>query len=146
PRLGRRLKDVVFAQQSEAAQSALQETALTQSALFALEYALASLWMHWGIRPAAMIGHSVGEFVAATLAGVFPLEDALNLIATRGQLMQRLPSGTMLSVRLPVAAVASRLPPGTTVASVNAPDLCVVSGHAPAIEQLRRELAGEGVA
>src|SRR5690606_34357928 len=107
-RLGRRLKDVVFAQQSEAAQSALQETALTQSALFALEYALASLWMHWGIRPAAMIGHSVGEFVAATLAGVFPLEDALNLIATRGQLMQRLPSGTMLSVRLPVAAVASR--------------------------------------
>ena len=145
PQLGRSLKSVVFAEQSAAAEAALQETALTQTALFTLEYALASLWMHWGIRPVAMIGHSVGEFVAATLAGVFSLEDALHLVATRGQLMQSLPAGTMLSVRSPAASVASRLAPGTALASINAPELCVVSGPTPDIERLQRELARDGI-
>lgn len=144
PKLGRSLKEIVFAEEGESARRALQETAFTQSGLFALEYALALQWMHWGINPTALIGHSVGEFVAATIAGVFSLEDALILIATRGQLMQALPSGIMLSVRLPAASVASRLPAGTAIASVNSPDLCVVAGPAPEIDGLRLELEREG--
>jgi amino acid adenylation domain-containing protein len=146
PRLGRSLKEIVFAEEGESAQRALQETTFTQSGLFALEYALALQWMHWGINPTALIGHSVGEFVAATIAGVFSLEDALTLIATRGQLMQALPPGVMLSVRLPSASVAPRLRRGTAIASVNSPDLCVVAGPAQDIDVLRMDLEREGAA
>ena len=74
------------------------QTRFTQPALFVIEYALARLWMSWGIKPAAMIGHSVGEYVAACLSGVFTLEDALSLVARRGALVQAQPGGAMLSV------------------------------------------------
>ncbi|PMB37540.1 polyketide synthase, partial [Fischerella thermalis CCMEE 5319] len=76
----------------ETASQQLQQTAFTQSALFVTEYALAQLFMSWGVRPEAMIGHSIGEYVAATIAGVFSVEDALKIVAKRGQLMQQLPS------------------------------------------------------
>ena len=80
-------------------QDELTQTAITQPALFVTSYALAKLWEHWGVEPDAMIGHSLGEYVAACLAGVFTRDDALTLVARRARLMQELPSGAMLAVR-----------------------------------------------
>ena len=106
----------------------LRQTELAQPALFAIEYALAKLWMRWGVQPQAMIGHSVGELVAACLAQVFSLEDALAIIAARGRLIQQLPPGVMLAVRLPEEQVVSMLGEDLSLAAMNAPSLCVVSG------------------
>ncbi|HEX5493584.1 MAG TPA: type I polyketide synthase, partial [Mycobacteriales bacterium] len=122
----------------------LDETEITQPALFAVEYALAQLWYDWGVRPRALIGHSLGEYVAACLAGVFTLRDALTLVARRGQLMQRVAKGVMLSVQLPERDLGV-LPEGFSVAAVNGPDLCVVSGPDPGLRTLEREFASRGV-
>jgi amino acid adenylation domain-containing protein len=126
--------------------TALLPTAVMQPATFAIEYALARLWMSCGIVPAAMIGHSVGEFVAATLAGVFELRDAIRLVARRGALMQAQPEGGMLSVRLALAEVQSRLPAELSVAAENAPSACVVSGDSQAIARFQAELEADGIA
>lgn len=124
----------------------LEATALAQPLLFAVEYALARLLESWGVRPAAMIGHSVGEYVAACLAGVFPLEAALRLVAARGRLMQRQPAGAMLAVPTSeeeLLPLISRH--GLELAAVNAPASCVASGPEPAVEALEQELEAEGV-
>src|SRR6185295_15872296 len=114
PHLGLDLRDLLYpeSEQAEEAGKRLAQTFITQPALFVIEYALARLWMEWGIRPEAMIGHSVGEYVAACLAGVLSLEDALTLIAHRGRLMQELPVGAMLSVPLSEAQVQPLLGEG----------------------------------
>ncbi|MEL6813706.1 MAG: SDR family oxidoreductase [Cyanobacteria bacterium J06598_3] len=119
----------------------LSQTAFTQPALFMVEYALAQLWMSWGIRPQAMVGHSIGEYVAACLAGVFSLEDALRLVATRGQLMQSLPAGSMLAIAQTVNEVQDLLKdyPAISLATVNGPS-CVVSGPTDQIEALQHDL------
>ena len=106
----------------------MTDTIIAQPAIFTVEYALAQLWMSWGVRPQAMLGHSIGEFVAACMAGVFSLEDALALVAARGRMMQELPAGGMLSVRLPEAELRSRLNGHLSLAAVNSPSLCVVAG------------------
>lgn len=124
----------------------LTQTALAQPALFVIEYALARLWMRWGVRPQAMFGHSVGEFVAACLAGVFSLEDALAIVAERGRLMQQLPPGAMVSVRLGEAEVTPLLNGELSVAATNGPRLSVVAGPLPAIEKLECQLSAQGVA
>lgn len=124
---------------------ALLPTSVMQPAIFAIEYSLARWWMAQGLQPAAMVGHSVGEFVAATLAGVFALEDALRLVARRGQLMQAQPAGAMLSVRLPLDALRARLPETLSLAAENAPGACVVAGPHGSIEAFRSELEGEGI-
>ena len=120
----------------------LERTALAQPALFAVEWSLARLWMAWGIEPEAMLGHSVGEFVAACLAGVFSLEDALALVAARGRLVQEMPPGAMLSV--PLSEEELSLGPELSLAAVNGPALCTVSGPSEAIEDLERTLREAG--
>lgn len=125
----------------------LNRTAVTQPALFALEYALARLWMSVGVQPESMIGHSIGEYVAACLSGVFSLEDALKLVALRGRLMQGLPTGAMLAVFLPEAEAASWLREHDDIdlAAVNAPNQCVWSGSIPSIERAEAALVGRGI-
>ena len=123
----------------------LVQTRFTQPALFIIEYALAKLWMSWGIRPTAMIGHSVGEYVAGCLAGVFSLEDALTLVARRGALVQAQPGGAMLAVRLPEKEVAPLLNGQMAIAAINAPSLCVVSGPYDAITAFEKQLETQGV-
>ena len=123
----------------------LTQTYLVQPAIFVIEYALSQLWLSWGIAPASMIGHSIGEFVAATLAGVFSVSDALRLVAIRGRLMQDLPHGTMLSVRAPESQVLPLLGPDLSIAAQNAPSLCVVSGTTSAIEALEQELTQQNI-
>jgi amino acid adenylation domain-containing protein len=145
PQLGTQLAAVMYPSErtAEAAKS-LMATKFAQPAIFTVEYALAKLWMSWGIHPAAMIGHSVGEFVAAVLAGVMSLEDALPLVAMRGQLMQELPGGSMLAVRLPEQELVPLLSPEVSIAAVNGPALSVASGPNTAIEALERVLEGRG--
>ena len=123
----------------------LQQTRFTQPALFTIEYALARLWMSWGIRPSAMIGHSVGEYVAGCLAEVFSLEDAIALVAKRGALVQAQPGGAMLAVRLPEKEVAPLLNGQMAIAAINAPSLCVVAGPYDAIAVLEEQLAAQSV-
>ncbi|MGQ0825908.1 MAG: type I polyketide synthase [Actinomycetota bacterium] len=124
----------------------LRDTAVTQPALFVVEYVLARAWMEWGVLPVAMIGHSVGEYVAACLAGVFTLEDALRLVAARGRLMSGLPAGAMLSVQLPEADLRHATGNEVGIAAVNAPDLGVLSGSEQAISACEVEFAAAGVA
>jgi len=123
----------------------LQQTAIAQLALFVIEYALAKMWMQWGVRPQAMIGHSIGEYVAACLAGVFSLEDALALVTARGRLMQLLPTGIMLAVPLSEQQLQPYLKEQLSLAANNGPSLCVVSGSTAAVGQLQSQLAETGV-
>ena len=124
----------------------LRSTENAQPALFIVEYALAHLWMSWGVQPAAMIGHSVGEIAAACLAGVFSLADALKLVALRGRMMQRMEPGSMLSVRMPAAELAPYLERHRlSLASVNSPMLCVASGPSDRIAALEADLTAKSV-
>ncbi len=146
PLLGFDLRTLLYPQEdTDAAARQLEQTAITQPALFVLEYALARLWMHWGITPEALIGHSIGEYVAACLAGVFSLEDALRLVVVRGRLMQSLPAGGMLSVSLPEADVQPLLNGHLDLAASNGPNLSVVSGPLDAISALETELGAHDI-
>ncbi|MDQ3256677.1 MAG: aminotransferase class III-fold pyridoxal phosphate-dependent enzyme, partial [Acidobacteriota bacterium] len=148
PHLGLDLRDVLYPtnEKIEEAGRLLDQTWITQPALFVIEYALAKLWLKWGVNPQAMIGHSLGEYVAACLAGVFSLGDALELLAARGRLIQQLPNGSMLAVRLPEREVSSLLGENLSVAAINAPSLCVVSGPTDHVKSLQDRLAEMGVA
>jgi len=128
-----------------AASDRLPQTFIAQPALFVIEYALAKQLMEWGVRPQAMIGHSIGEFVAACLAGVFSLEDALKLVAARGRVMQDMPTGAMLAVSLSESGVQPFLNGSLSLAAVNGPSLCVISGASGAIVEAEQRLSGAGV-
>jgi acyl transferase domain-containing protein/aryl carrier-like protein len=123
----------------------LDQTWLAQPALFVIEYALAQLWLSWGVRPQAMIGHSIGEYVAACLAGVLSLEDTLTLVVARGRLMQRMTAGAMLAVSLPDQELQPLLGDQLALAAVNGPSRCVASGPSDALEALERRLVERGV-
>ncbi|MEU2032856.1 SDR family NAD(P)-dependent oxidoreductase [Nocardia amamiensis] len=127
----------------------LRRTVFTQPALFAVEWALWELWRAWGITPAAVLGHSVGEYVAACAAGAMTMEDALRLIAVRGRLMQRLPDGGgMLAVDASadqIASLVARYAPAVSVAGYNGPAQVVVAGPRSALELLRDDLSSNGI-
>jgi phthiocerol/phenolphthiocerol synthesis type-I polyketide synthase E len=147
PHLGLDLREwlVRIPKPVEEAERRINRTAIAQPALFVLEYCLARLWMEWGIAPQAMLGHSIGEYAAACLAGVFSLPDALALVASRGRLMQSLPAGAMLSVPVPAHEVERLLAPPLSLAAVNAPGRSVVSGPEEAVEAFRRRLEEQGL-
>ncbi len=126
--------------------ASMAATAIAQPATFVIEYCLARVWLARGLKPAVLVGHSVGEFVAAVLAGVMTLADALRLVAARGRLMQAQPAGSMLSVRAPAAEVAARLPAGLSMAAENSPLASVVSGPTPLIESFVAALESAGIA
>ena len=132
--------------QADAAMHRLNQTVFAQPALFAIEYALAQLWMAWGIRPYAVVGYSLGEYVAACVAGVLSLEDALLLVARRAQMIQALPTGAMLSVLLSEEALQPLLGSRLSLAAINAPAVCVVAGPPEDIDALEQHLMQQRVA
>jgi acyl transferase domain-containing protein/acyl carrier protein len=134
------------APQGRGVSSDINQTQITQPLIFAFEYAMAKLLVQWGIEPYAMIGHSIGEYAAACLSGVFSLEDALKLVALRGKLMQQMPPGAMLSVTLPEEELMPILQqhPHLSLAAVNAPSLCVVSGQEQAVDAIENQLRQQG--
>ncbi len=127
------------------AEARLQRTAFAQPALFAVEYALAQLWMAWGIAPSQAVGHSVGEFVAACIAEVLTLPDAVALVVARGRLMQSLPPGGMLALPLAEGETRALIGDRLSIAAVNAADQCIVSGETDALEALERALRERNV-
>lgn len=152
PYLEKPLLEVLYPKSKEGTDNSsapLNETAYTQSALFALEYALFELWKSWGIQPTAVMGHSVGELVAACVAGVFSLEDGLKLIAKRGRLMQALPAGgEMAAVFAPSSRVLAEIhacDAEVAIAAINGPQSTVISGKSDAIEAVITALKTQGV-
>ena len=148
PEIGVDLRAVLYPRESdrETAQTKLTQTAITQPALFAIEYALARLWMSWGVKPDAMIGHSIGEYVAACIGGTFTRDDALVLVARRARLMQDMPTGAMLAARASADAVGAELTPRVSISALNAPNLTVVSGDEEAIAEFATKLDVKGIA
>ena len=143
--LGRDLRELLFA---PAGDKTINETRYAQAALFVTEYALAQLWLSWGLRPAAMLGHSIGEYVAAHLAGVLSLQDALTLVAARGRLMQSMAPGGMAAVHLGEGALRAWLAehaPTLEIAAVNAPALCAIAGPHEALSAGLAALAAQGI-
>ncbi|WP_226594894.1 acyltransferase domain-containing protein, partial [Microseira wollei] len=151
PYLEHSLLEILYPDSSaeQIASSLLDQTAYTQPALFALEYALYQLWKSWGIQPDAVMGHSVGEYVAACVAGVFSLEDGLKLIAHRGRLMQQLPvGGEMVSLSATAAQVRQAIAPfeqTVALAAINGPESVVISGASAALATICQKLEAQGV-
>ncbi|MDQ2100538.1 MAG: beta-ketoacyl synthase N-terminal-like domain-containing protein [Tychonema bourrellyi B0820] len=146
--IGKQEKSLLSVLYQSADSSLLEQTAYTQPALFALEYALASMWKSWGLEPTAVIGHSVGEYVAACIAGIFSLEDGLKMIAARGQLMQKLPSnGEMVSLLASVEQVAEAIKDTNlvSIAAINGPESVVISGEGEAVRRVVQELEHKGI-
>ncbi|MEZ4737582.1 MAG: type I polyketide synthase [Caldilineaceae bacterium] len=157
PHLHRSILAVIYPDLKDSARPtaapSIDDTTYTQPALFALEYALAQLWLAWGVQPHVLIGHSVGEVVAACVAGVFSLEDGVKLIAARGRLMGALPQdGAMVAVQTTEARVQAVLTAYTaetgradvSIAAVNGPESIVISGARASVQTIAQQLAAEG--
>ncbi|MEM7134161.1 MAG: type I polyketide synthase [Chloroflexota bacterium] len=147
--LGHSLLEVLYPQTSPSQNELINDTTYTQPILFVLEYALATLWQSWGVQPTILMGHSVGEMVAACVAGVFSLEDGLKLIAARGRLMGALPQdGEMVSFIADEREVRKAIAPYQTdvsIAAVNGPESIVISGRSEAVQAISQQLVGQGV-
>jgi acyl transferase domain-containing protein len=130
------IRNTIFSDSPDAIEK-IKDTYFAQPALFALEYSLSCLWKDWGIQPSMLVGHSIGEFVAACISGIMQIEDAAKLVAIRARLMHDLPHGTMMSVRLPEHEILKILPSELSIAAVNSPVLSVVSGSSEAINEFK---------
>lgn len=128
------------------AQRAMMQTGIAQPAIFVYSAAVAELLIRRGLRPAGLIGHSLGEITAACISGALQLEDGIRLVARRGKLMGQLPPGSMLAVHLPEEEIRAFLNEEISLAAVNGPDLCVVSGKNATIKQLKALLHDHGIA
>lgn len=144
PEWGQDLRQLLYGACAQT-ETRLQQTGFTQPALFAVEYALAKLWMAWGIQPSALLGHSIGEYVAACLSGVFSLADALALVTARGQLLQGLPPGAMLALPLSEREIQAWLTPELSLAVINGPERCVLSGAPAAIAAVQQKFQQQGI-
>jgi malonyl CoA-acyl carrier protein transacylase len=140
PLIGADLRDLMFGRQ-RAMDASIYRPLFWQTALFTVEYAMAQLWMSWGIKPAAMIGHSLGEYVAATLAGVLELDDALLLVAERARRTENLEPGAMLAVPAREDEISPYIKDGISLAAVNGPELCILAGPTSEIESLYQQIA-----
>lgn len=147
PLISEDIRDLLYASGEAAAEAErkLAGPTYTFASLFATEYALAQLWMHWGVRPAGCVGHSFGQYLAAVVADVFSLEDALSIAVKRGQLMDRVEEGAMLLLYASEDSIAPLLRDSLSIAAVNAEKLCTVSGRPGDIAALERELAGQRI-
>ncbi|MCZ6636693.1 MAG: SDR family NAD(P)-dependent oxidoreductase, partial [Alphaproteobacteria bacterium] len=146
PELGFDIRTLIHTESgAEDSAEILRQTANAQPALFVVEYALAKLFQSWGVTPTAMLGHSIGEVVAACLAGVFSLKDALKLVALRAKLMQQCEPGAMSAVFLGEKELSDRLPDGTEIAALNAPGLSVVSGPSDDISAFISKMNEAGI-
>ncbi|HEU0126564.1 MAG TPA: type I polyketide synthase, partial [Flavobacterium sp.] len=135
------IRDIIYPKDDcPEAEEQLRNTRLTQPSLFVTEYALAQLWMSWGIKPTFLCGHSIGEFAAAHLAGILNLKDALHIVTVRGKLISELPGGSMLIVRVPVDQLNELLPSTISIAAINSTQFCVVSGTKEDIAAFNQEL------
>lgn len=137
------IRDILYPKEENGKQATheLTQTVITQPTLFVISFAMAKLWNSWGVQPDALLGHSVGEFVAACLAGVFSLEDALGLVAKRGQLMQQLPKGKMVAVTRSEEEMKPFLNSEISLAALNTPTLCVLAGSEPAVKDLCKQFS-----
>jgi acyl transferase domain-containing protein/thioesterase domain-containing protein len=147
PHLGLDLRHILYPPEDKIQEATEQitQTFITQPALFTIEYSLARLWNHFGISPSALVGHSIGEYTAACIAGVFSLEDALRLVAARGRLMQSLPPGSMLAIPLSEKDVQPYLSPEISLAVLNSASMSVVSGETDKIDNLANLLSEKGI-
>jgi thioesterase domain-containing protein len=145
--LGGNLRSLLFAEEAERAEatSQLLRPSLNMASIFSTEYALAQLLLSWGLRPSALTGHSLGEYAAATLAGVLSLEDAVALVALRGRLCDTMPESAMLSVPLSEEALSAKWAQGISIAAINGPAHCVVAGRKEAIDRLEATLRSGGI-
>ncbi|MEM6278219.1 MAG: amino acid adenylation domain-containing protein [Verrucomicrobiota bacterium] len=146
PKLGLSLIDLIVPPEDKLEEMAttLRDTSLAQPAIFSVSYALAKQWEHWGIEPDVLVGHSIGEFAAATIAGVFTLADALHLIAERGRLMSELPGGVMISVRASEEEIQPYLTEDYDLAAINGAKALVLAGPHEGSEELEKRLADDG--
>jgi acyl transferase domain-containing protein/thioesterase domain-containing protein len=141
------LRRVVYPEpaQVDAMTRALDGPVLSQAAIFACGWAIARQWLRWGVTPRVVLGHSLGEYVAACLAGVFSLDDALRLVVARGRILARLPASAMVSVLAAPARLEPLLGPALVIAAVNGPGTCVVAGPLDAIAGLEAALAAAAI-
>lgn len=158
PHLGQDIRDVLYPDGGErpaptagwvlrggGQDAQLSGTAIAQPAVFAIEYGIARLLQSWGLTPTALLGYSIGEYVAAAVSDVLSLPDAVRLVAGRAVLIDSAPTGAMTMVPLPPGELAGHLADGVCLAAVNGAELCVASGPLPGIDRLERALAGAGV-
>ena len=147
PHLERDLRDLLFPPEGQeaVADELLMDTGYTQPAMFAIELSLARWWMSLGVKPTAVVGHSVGEFVGAHLSGVFTLEAVVPIVALRAKLIRELPRGSMLSVRCAAGKLDGQMPSDVQLAAANGPDLCVVAGPSESIASFAKRLEAQDI-